>query len=313
MDNSRQIVFKTSTLGGFEKKAVLDYIYNLNEENLIAQIQLSEQIEALSAADATRAEEIRLANEQLEQAQKEANSIRAELTQERSHSAELDKLNEMLKVEISRYRDHFKEVQAENEKMQRELEELRDTSKSLHSRQSEMDQTITSVGKLMVDARNNADGIIAQAKVDAAKITEDTNVTCQLQLSKARDEATLIIADAREKSALLLDQSTQAAQAASVGFQSFCRDAAAIQSAVSDMLASYEEKACTISKLLESSGKPLDDAKNPAVSQPVVLAPKAEINTSAKLLDIPEVLETPEINDHKPHSENFFRSNAGAG
>ena len=306
LDNNQQIVFKTSAFGGFEKKAVLDYIYSLNEENLLAQIQLSERIEALSAADAARAEELRLQNEKLEAALKEIESARAELSRERSHALELDKINEWSKGEISRQHKLLEETQNENKRLQLEYEELYKKNQNLQERQEELNQTISSVGKLMVDARNNADNIVDQAKSEAAKTIDDANVASQLQIGKAREEAARIIEEAKEKADLLVEQSKLTTQEASENFDIFCKKTSEIRDVVAGMLESYKDECESLIRIVQSSSNALDRAKGA-----VNISADLELEDDEGALHESDNETPPKADEKTTHGENFFRAAAG--
>jgi len=337
--DNKQIVFKTSTLGGFEKKAVLDYIYNLNEDNAIVQTQLRESIEALSDAATAQEEELREKDEKIASMKKDLESARAELSQERtkardldafgerlkkeiestrgdftkerSRARELDELNESMQDEILRHRNSLQDMQAENERLQKEIEMLRRENGSIQEQQSEVDQAIISVGKIMVEARKDAENIVLQAQREAQKIVEratgnaarvedDAGAQSHINTAKSRDEAARIVEDAKSKAVLAFKETLLTAEEASQGFDKFRQEVSEISSVITDALEYYKDKADELSKLVESSSRHLAKVKDSITS--------SDFTRKGGVAHYEASGDASLTADEKAHRENFFRA-----
>jgi chromosome segregation ATPase len=273
----KQVVFKTSAFGGFEKKAVLDYIYRLNEDSSTQQTQLREQVGSLTAARDSVTESLRQTNEKLLVAQRELEAAKAELAKERSRAAELASMSDGLQGELARHREQQDRLRADLERALLERDEIARKTEGLSEKQLQIDQAVTSVGKLMLDARSDADAIAARAqqeaelllsgaKAEAARLVQEAEGSLQSRVSEAAAEAERLLADARreaagyeedtrQKNELLRIEANLARESAAGQFKSYAHHVAQIQSAIADLMSSYEEKTAEISRLVEVSGR----------------------------------------------------------
>ncbi|MCL2069161.1 MAG: hypothetical protein FWH00_04600 [Oscillospiraceae bacterium] len=248
----KQIVFKTSTIGGFEKKAVLDYIYTLIEDHAAALSRLRDQAAGFEAANAAQAETLRQTAEQLTLAKSELEGTRADLARERGRAVDLDSANESLQGEIARQRERIAQMQSEIELLRREASELREDNSRLMERQSKLDRDIASAGKLMFDARNDASNILSQAQREAEDAAGRILADAERVREDADAEAGRIIDEAAAKAELLTRQSILSTEDVYTELMSFKTELSGIQEHFSDLMSSVEASGLGLLKIRDT-------------------------------------------------------------
>lgn len=168
----QQKVFKTE-LFGFNKKMVLDYLYEVDERARNSEQELGEKIEALTSSN----NEL---NEKLEEAEAQFQIISSKLNVERENSVQSSKLIGELNQEIEHQRrviaDKEREIQLLSERSRQTLVRAEESEKKLEH----YDQLSHRVGDLIMEAQRSADSIVNKAQQEADKITEDAEKSTQV-------------------------------------------------------------------------------------------------------------------------------------
>ena len=191
-----EIIFKTQ-MCGFEKKAVLDYIDQLNdaqrtrEEEFRAQMERLESEKAGSDAKAdwlrqendritAEMEELRQQNTQLEE--KAAAADAHVMFAERLSMRERD--NEVLKTritglneEIMRLKTQLAQKDQTIAKLTADAQEMQKLQVQLDEKGKKYDQLSSSVGVVVLEAQRTADAIVANANAEADAARREADAT----------------------------------------------------------------------------------------------------------------------------------------
>ena len=162
-----QILFKTTALGGFEKKAVLAYIDELTAKHHAELAQKEERINSLFA-------EKQEASHRASESQSLVNSLTGQLQEAQKKLEELEQklANQERETNIQKtvVKEKDQEIRAQAEKCR----QLQFQVETLDRKSKKFDEAAAQVGALLVDARSTAQSIIAEAKAEADALREET-------------------------------------------------------------------------------------------------------------------------------------------
>ena len=314
----KQVVFKTSAIGGFDKKAVLDYIYRLNEESSTIQTKMREEIDTLGKTRQSLEESIRQQNEKLLLLQRELDEVKDDISHERSQMNELIAENDGLQGEIMQQREQMAQVRRERENTEGEMEKIQAQNRELQANKDEADKAIAGMGKLMLDARMDADRIISSANEQSEEILAAANTEAddiraraqevldsarseteneleriraevleetKTQREEARREADGVLALANEKAEAINIEADAAVFAATERFAVYTDAAEGVQSAIAKMLEGYNAQAAELTRDMKASLASYDDAiaeirSRRAAEQPLDIGEPARTETA---------------------------------
>lgn len=213
-----KVVFKTAAVGGFEKKAVLDYIYQMNEEAEFAQLHLKERIEELEESQHSLEESLGLANNRVRTLERDYNNIAAELEAARNAGPPAPAVNPAseelivrLNEEIERQKALLTEKDQELQQHVAQYHDLVERTRDLESRREEVEKASYQLGKVMLDARADAETISANAKEQAKDLLARTQEEADAQRAAAHQEAEETVAAAKaEAEKLVADAQAEA-------------------------------------------------------------------------------------------------------
>ena len=163
-----QILFKTTALGGFEKKAVLAYIDELTVKH---QAELAEKEEKIDSLFAEKQEASRRASE----SQSLVNSLTGKLQEARKKLEELEKKLASQERETNIQKTVVKEKDHEIRAQAEKCRQLQFQVETLGRKSKKFDEAAAQVGAVLVDARSTAQSIIAEAKSEADVLREETS------------------------------------------------------------------------------------------------------------------------------------------
>ena len=169
---AEQMGFKSSMFG-FDKKMVMDYIYKLGEE---ARRQEETYNAKLSQLERDRDAVARRAGE----AETQLQEMTAQLQEEKSAASEAAKMIQSLSDEIERQKrissEKEREIQIQNERCR----QLQFRAESLESRSRKYEELSRNVGEILLAAQSSAEEIVAKAREEADGIAQSvTRATIQ--------------------------------------------------------------------------------------------------------------------------------------
>lgn len=173
----QQKIFPTS-MRGFDKKAVLDYIYNLDVAAKQNEANLQEQISELTGL--------------LEQSRSENAALKAQRETDRAQSEALKSAHEKFKadadklVQIAKNKDRELQVQTElNRQLQNRNAELSEQIKSLLARLEELES-------MQSDSDSQAEQTLSQAREQAREILDSANRQAEQLATASAGEISLL-------------------------------------------------------------------------------------------------------------------------
>lgn len=209
---SEQMGFKSSMFG-FDKKMVMDYIYKLGEETKRQEQMFNARMTELEHA---REETARRAGE----AEGRLEEVTAQLQKQKDAAAEAARLIQSLSDEIERQKrvsaEKEREIQIQNERCR----QLQFKAESLECRSRKYEELSRNVGDILLAAKANAEEIVAKAREEADSISQTvTDVTIQFEEEYRQvkegmalmKEAVMAAFDAMEKRMETLDEALAAA------------------------------------------------------------------------------------------------------
>jgi chromosome segregation ATPase len=249
----KQVVFKTAAFGGFEKKAVMDYVYALTQRFEEIHATLEEQ----KAAIIHESEEIR---RDLEAARAEAkllkssgDSVREELEGERKRILELTELVASQEEEIDRQKKLVGERSRQMDEYVRANTEVEEKYKGLEKTRREVEEASAQIVRLIIDAHADSDRIQREGQEKAGEIVAQASAKAEEILSDAGLQAQKAIADAEAEAKRMTEAAQQAIDAAYEKFSVFRTEVSNLQR---QMLATLEEihfKAAGISTAIDDA------------------------------------------------------------
>lgn len=167
--------FKTTTFGGFDKKSVLGYIDALNEQFHAAEVDYQAKLEEYARAQDSQVSHIKKLEAQLADQEGKLTAVAEQLEKERGIArqaqeliSELDAQNKALQKQVS---DNERELQIQIERCR----QLQFKAESLDYKSKKYDELSGQIGDAMIEAKRNADQIIAEANGKAVQITDQAH------------------------------------------------------------------------------------------------------------------------------------------
>ncbi len=162
--------FKTATFGGFDKKSVLYYIDTLNENFQNTEKEYQEKLEGFGKAQESQRAHIRSLEAQLAEQNAKLETVAAQLEQEREVArqaqeqiSQLEAQNRTLEKQLS---DGAREIEIQLERNR----QLQFRAESLDYKSKKYDEISNQIGDTIIEARQNADHIVAAAHTQAQEI-----------------------------------------------------------------------------------------------------------------------------------------------
>lgn len=185
-------VFKTTTFGGFDKKSVLAYIDSLNEQQHQAQEEANVKLAEYAKAQESQLAHIRHLEAQLADQEGKWKAASQQLELERTQTrqaleqiASLEEKNRALEKQVS---DGERELQIQLERCR----QLQFKAESLDYKSKKYDAMSSQIGDALLDAKHNAEAIVAQAQRQAEEITAQAHTSMrqfQSELSTFKGDA----------------------------------------------------------------------------------------------------------------------------
>lgn len=156
----QQVILKTSTFGGFERKGVLNYIDEMNMRAKAAQDSLNQKLEEVSAARNDLTAQISSFSEKI-------TGLEEQLKNEREKINELTGVINDLNAELSSQKETISFQEAELRNQQERNRKLQFKAESMEYKSRKYDEATMKVGSVLLEARESADRILEQARQEA--------------------------------------------------------------------------------------------------------------------------------------------------
>lgn len=179
----QQTMFKSSMFG-FDKKMVLDYIYKIGQEGKEREERFNTQMGALEG-------EKQQLSRRVEDVSGKLDSLSTQLAEERATSTEAARLIQSLTEEIDRQKrissDKEREIQIQNERCR----QLQFKAESLEFKSKKYEEISKSLGDILLEAQTSADQLVAQAQEQAlaiAQSVQDSTLGFEAEYAQVKDD-----------------------------------------------------------------------------------------------------------------------------
>lgn len=245
-------MFKTA-MGGFDKKAVMNYIFELNESNQAAQKRLTDQLEEAAQAREALEQQLAEANKKLLRVQSDLTGVQTELQGEKTRSGELAETVDTLNTELERQKELLIKRDDELRLQGVQYGQTEQRLKEMEKKQQELDRAATQVGRLLLDANADAEQVRADAQAEARQVKADARAEADDLLAKTRIEAESIAAEANRRASEITDNANRTLQDVRRQFAGLHSDISGIQRMVLDTIGDMRAKAEEVGELMESA------------------------------------------------------------
>jgi len=194
---SKQPVFKSTMFGGFEKKSVLDYIYETLNSTQEAQDRLNAQIEEMSAAREKLEQSVKDMESRLGESEKVRTTLGEELQGVKTKNNELSAMLSTLTEEIDRQKQIVAEKDAqlgsmadEKTELERKNADLEQQKLELQKGQVDVDKATLRIGELMVKSHLESERILEEANAKAHELIDAANMRAA-QIEESANKSSL--------------------------------------------------------------------------------------------------------------------------
>jgi chromosome segregation ATPase len=229
---------KSSMFGGFKKKDVLSYIFELNESTQEAQQKFAEQFEEMSRSR----DDLRFAVSEMEgrlaNLQTEMDAAARTLNLEQAKRQEAEAMLEKLRYDFQKRERELGEKEGELAAANARLQRLQEDRGELEKERDQLELAASQIAGLLSEARADADRLVDNAKAEAKDIIEAAKQGAQEIPAAARAAAQKYIDDANAAVAKAYDRFAAFAQ----GIARAGEALASVETAAASAKASLPEK-----------------------------------------------------------------------
>lgn len=197
--------FRVVAVGGFDKKEVNDYIAQLAEDFEQEREKLQSRIEELERSNKKTEDSLEQANRKLQQLERDYTHMNSESSSSRSEKDSLLQSNQQLNQEISSLRMQVAELQKELNESNSTFSEKEEKYQEYLKQKEEVDRASFQLGKVMLEARTDADLITTNARQEAQQLMDLTQKEADSIRQQAMKEAQETIDTAQSKAVSIVD------------------------------------------------------------------------------------------------------------
>lgn len=168
----KQVLFKTSVMGGFHKSEVLTYIDELSSSSKEMEKRLGDKIAQLEASNQKLGEDIASVTEKMEQAQ---SRLEAEQGRVRELTAQLTEVS----LDMAKYKQLCEEKDREIKIQREQSRQLQFKAESFEYKSKKYDEMSQQIGGALIEAKEKAEQIIADANVQAKGIVHNATAAME--------------------------------------------------------------------------------------------------------------------------------------
>lgn len=231
MDNN-PVFLKSSMFGGFKKKEVLSYIFELNESTQEAQQKFAEQVEELGRSRDELLKSSEEAEARLNKVQAELDEARLRLEDEEAKNSEYIDDIERLNAELEKHDADMAEKDGEIARFAAINAELADKNRRHEEKRSQVELAASQIAGILGKAREDADRVVDEAREEAARIILD-----------AQNKADALAAQSKTLAERRIEVANQHTEAIYNQFGDFCAELQQLSKTIKDAASEMIEKA----------------------------------------------------------------------
>lgn len=188
MENN-PVLLKSSVFGGFKKKDVLSYIFELNETTQEEKQKLAEQLEELVQSRDNLAASAAEMEQRLAALQASLDDAQARLDEETAANARSIELIEMLRAEADRYENTVLQQNAEIARQAEINAHATAKNRAYEEKRHQVELAASQIAELLAQAKEDAAKTVERAQEDAAKTMERAKQESAAILEQAKRDA----------------------------------------------------------------------------------------------------------------------------
>lgn len=230
-------MLKSSMFGGFKKKEVLSYIFELNESTQEAQQKFAEQIEELDRSRQDLIENVAELEARLASVQASLDDTSARLGRESARNAEISELLERLKAEAVKRDKDISEKESELLRITSKYSELQNKNRQLEEKREQVELAAAQIAGLLKEAQADADKVVEDARQQASVITDE-----------AKKQANSITDAAKASAASYIDNANSTITGVYKQFGSFRKELGSLGKTIADACAEITSRVDVLSE-----------------------------------------------------------------
>lgn len=184
MENNPALL-KSSMFGGFKKKDVLSYIFELNEATQDEKQKLAEQIEELAQSRESLSESVSEMERQIAELKASLGDVTARLQEEIGKNAQYAELIDELKAETSKYENTVSQQNAEIARQTGLNSKLAEKNRGYEEKRNQVELAASQIADLLGQAQNDAVGVVDRAKLEAENIIKNARASIEAHVDEA--------------------------------------------------------------------------------------------------------------------------------
>lgn len=160
-------VFKTSAVGGFDKRSVLSYIDSMNENFRTIELEYQNKLDEFAKSQESQIAYIKKLESQIAQKNSECSTLQEQLSIEREKADQVKGSSEGQAAQMQKkIMDLERDIQIQIERNR----QLQFKIESVDYKSKRYDEFSTQIGDALIEAKKNAEQIVEQANVKARSI-----------------------------------------------------------------------------------------------------------------------------------------------
>ena len=279
-----------SAINGFDRKAVMSYIFELNESAQAVRKKLSEQLEEAVHAKEAMEQQFAENNQLVQRYKDERDSMASEIEGERTRCGELTEQLESLGAEIDRLKLAIAQKDEELETLRTQLaqqpqvqapppaapqpakeepvkpqpvvqaapaaapltEDMQEKYREMEEKRLEVERASAQIGRLLLDATADADRKRTEGRIEAEQMLEKAKIEADDIVRSAKEEAGKLMAEARYQADKIVVGANASLEEANRKFAGIRQYMAAAQRTILGAICTMQDKAQSIGGIMDS-------------------------------------------------------------
>lgn len=246
--DSNPVSLKSSMFGGFKKREVLSYIFELNESTQESQQKFAEQIEELSNSREALARSVGELEARLAAMQADLDNATSKLDAETAKYAEAEGIIEKLNAEAAKHRQDISEKDDEIRRFASMNSELAEKNRQHEEKRAQVELAASQIAKLLNEAED-----------DAVRIVEEANGKVAQILDEAKLQADGVVAAAKESASAHIFEANKAVNDIYSKFKGFCGELGGMHKTIADATFDINSKMETLKDMAVKVGEALPE------------------------------------------------------
>lgn len=180
-------LLKSSVFGGFKKKDVLSYIFELNESTQEEKQKLAEQMEELLQSRESLSLKVTEMEQQVAALQISLDEVSERLEDEMTRNEQSSQLIEKLKAEVSKHESTVSQQNSEITRLTELSAKLTEKNRAHEEKRHQVELAASQIADLLGQARDDAASVVDRAKLEAENIVNNAKTSIEAHVEEANN------------------------------------------------------------------------------------------------------------------------------